>query len=834
MERNAVANFIGKDGFNWWVGQVENDGGNQEDPDYTNKVKVRILGYHSPNRQELTTEDLPWSMVAMPVTAAQRSGIGSIHQLEVNSWVIGFFMDGASSQIPIVMGSIGDENPETEYESSDAETDDEEGNFPQRNAVNFKQNYHRDGTSGAPGVASTTSTDEKSGTKGKVKETPGKNGDTVTSSNKSAKAKTSSEAMNGADDKKKVSAQVGNGKCGGEPKIKLAKPIKELIKFVQGLDQNPAGDWIEKRTGKLVDLESKINVAKDRVLVKLSGLTANIKGVVMADANKFIQDKLDKLNIPNPDLDDAVKKQLKKTGGLISCLFKDLLKDLGDFIKGMLTDLLENVLDAALCLIEDFLAGLMNKLMEKITGALDMLKGVLGSLQGAQDLITNLTGRIGDFLDLFCDGQLSCAVGASSFDTGFGGKAEGNELKQKALNMLPFGNKLKLPKGGAIVGNILKSGVAAAIGGDGLKYGFNAKTGVANLLSSDAGSKMGLGAVDWFTNGPLEKFEGINFYDSDGNISSQALNCSSSNRNKKPCFPELVWDNLKSTTFMKALPIVDDIGSILGVLVKNKGSGINLTAKVHANFTCSEPEGGGATFRPIIVDGKLEAVDVLTTGIGYGFDPSETYCPKEQYVVLVPRADLIQHVEDEEYIMEVSESSPNLLQVVDTEYSEDYIALATIDPVDGPKVIPGVQLRTQSGHEFSLNFVKKFAELVIPPQAKAIYAYCGDLIPIVDNVKPINVGKGYVAPKIVIGTGDTETEIGEFSVDEQGRIVEAKLTNTVLGFIKPRIKDPKGGTGAKVTIRYNYAGPREIQEKNILPLTQYVDCVGHPMLEAEV
>jgi len=71
-------------------------------------------------------------------------------------------------------------------------------------------------------------------------------------------------------------------------------------------------------------------------------------------------------------------------------------------------------------------------------------------------------------------------------------------------------------------------------------------------------------------------------------------------------------------------------------------------------------------------------------------------------------------------------------------------------------------------------------------------------------------------------------------VDEQGRIVEATLTNTVLGFVKPRIKDPQGGTGAKVTIRYNYAGPREIQEKKILPLQTYVDCVGHPMLEAEV
>ena len=26
MSLEAVASFIGKDGFNWWVGQVENDG----------------------------------------------------------------------------------------------------------------------------------------------------------------------------------------------------------------------------------------------------------------------------------------------------------------------------------------------------------------------------------------------------------------------------------------------------------------------------------------------------------------------------------------------------------------------------------------------------------------------------------------------------------------------------------------------------------------------------------------------------------------------------------------------------------------------------------------
>ena len=839
--REAVANFIGKDGFNWWVGQVENDGGNVKDPDYTNKVKVRIMGYHNPSKKELPTTDLPWSMVVMPVTEAQRSGIGTIHQLEVNSWVIGFFMDGASSQIPIVMGSIGDENPEGGYASADEEEEgdetsdesSEEKPFAQVNAVNYKENHHVASGSGPPGVQSTQSTNSKTGTKENPTIIPARNLGTFKSGNKIANAKAISEAMQAADDKKKVSVQMGNGKCGGEPAIKLAAPVNELVKFVQGLDQNDVGEWIDKRTGRLVDLQSKINSVADRVEKKLSGMTANIKGVVMSETNKLVQKGLDKLNIPNPDLDNAVKKQLKDVGGLISCLFKDLLKDLAGFIKGMLSDLISNVLDAALCLIENFLGGLMDKIMDKITKALDMLKGVIGSIKGSSGMISNLIARIGDFLDLFCDGALTCAIGGSTFETGSGVKSMGNELKAKALNMLPFGNKL--PKGGAIVGNILKSGAAAMIGGDGLKYSFDAKTGVANLLSSAAGARSAIKAVDFLTNGPLEKFEGINFYDSDGNMASSAINCSSSNRNKKPCFPEMVWDNLQSTTLVKALPIVDDIGSILGVLVKNKGSGMNLEAKVRAQFTCSDPEGGGATFRPNIVDGKLESIDVLTTGIGYGFDPATTYCPNEQYHILVPRSELYAHVNDGEFIQEVSDTSPDILQVVDTDYSQDYISLATVDISDGPKIVPGLLVRTKSGHEFTLNFTEKFAELVIPPNATAIYAYCGDLIPIVDQVKKINVGKGYVDPRIVIGEGPDQQEIGKYSVDDQGRLLEPTIDKTVIGFVKPRIRDRGGkGTGALLTTVYNYSGPREINEKNILQLQEYVDCVGHPMLEGEV
>ena len=55
----------------------------------------------------------------------------------------------------------------------------------------------------------------------------------------------------------------------------------------------------------------------------------------------------------------------------------------------------------------------------------------------------------------------------------------------------------------------------------------------------------------------------------------------------------------------------------------------------------------------------------------------------------------------------------------------------------------GMVLRTKDKYEFTLNFDYKFPELVVPGDAKAIYANCGDLIPIIDTIKTTNVGGGY-------------------------------------------------------------------------------------------
>ena len=433
-----------------------------------------------------------------------------------------------------------------------------------------------------------------------------------------------------------------------------------------------------------------------------------------------------------------------------------------------------------------------------------------------------------------CIRDRSCAIGASVFETGLGAKAKGNDATQKQIDQYP----VKPPNSVSVVGNGKPvNGFVPAVDRNGVKKIFDVNKGTLVDLDSAAGAATGLSLKNFDTRGPLEKFEGINFYDSSGNISSAAVNCSNSILNKKPCFPEMVWDNLQSTSPIKALPIVDDIGQILGVLMQKKGSNVNTEATVKAQFTCNEPEGSGAKFKPNIVNGKVDSIEVIKPGVGYGFDPASTYCPNEQYGVLVPKAGLQQHVNDGEYIEQVITGNPDILQVVDTDYDESNILIATIDPAFNTNLVVGLQLKTKSGHEFTLNFNNKFPTLVIPKDATAIYAKCGDIIPKVDEIKIVSVGTDYKDPVITIGIGSKKKQIGTATTDKDGKLVKAVVTESVLGFVKPVVEEKSAGgtgTGGSLSVVYAFTSPREIRDNNVLPLTQYVDCVGHPMIKSAI
>ena len=111
-------NFIGKDTFNWWVGQVEKSVDTAKN---SNRVKVRIVGYHS-DRNDVKAEDLPWAQILYPPTNSQMSGQGTKCMLLPGQWCLGFFLDGDEQQIPIVWGLLGgtsntDDNSQVAAES---------------------------------------------------------------------------------------------------------------------------------------------------------------------------------------------------------------------------------------------------------------------------------------------------------------------------------------------------------------------------------------------------------------------------------------------------------------------------------------------------------------------------------------------------------------------------------------------------------------------------------------------------------------------------------------------------------------------------------------------
>tara|TARA_Y100000766_G_scaffold280588_1_gene290668 strand:- start:57 stop:2333 length:2277 start_codon:yes stop_codon:yes gene_type:complete len=107
------SNFVGRDGFKWWIGQIgpescQGDQINETGNAWGNRMRVRIMGYHPQNPIELPDKELPWAQVLIPTTAGTGGGgMSRSIRLTPGDSVFGFFLDGDDAQLPVILGAFG-------------------------------------------------------------------------------------------------------------------------------------------------------------------------------------------------------------------------------------------------------------------------------------------------------------------------------------------------------------------------------------------------------------------------------------------------------------------------------------------------------------------------------------------------------------------------------------------------------------------------------------------------------------------------------------------------------------------------------------------------------
>ena len=100
--------YLGRDTFTWWVGEVEEI----RDPAELGRIKVRILGWYTGNNDgqayfiEVPMEIIRWATVLLPCDQPQTKSSGTTTELQCGAWVLGFFLDGEEAQLPVVLGAF--------------------------------------------------------------------------------------------------------------------------------------------------------------------------------------------------------------------------------------------------------------------------------------------------------------------------------------------------------------------------------------------------------------------------------------------------------------------------------------------------------------------------------------------------------------------------------------------------------------------------------------------------------------------------------------------------------------------------------------------------------
>ena len=366
-------NFAGRDGFHWWIGQVtdpkkgewenslEKKEAENEEPVYSHRCRVRIVGYHGCG-DELPDDKLPMAHVLLPPNVSTTGGRHESMQYHGGEVVVGFFLDGEDAQQPVIFGTL--------FKQTYTEDTLKNSEFNAKKQTCF-QPYT------PPDVRSTA-------------------GDHEIQKNKNGNGNGNGEknSWNGqarVDSIKSVSDENGNFNtefqmenstaCGDNEVSKIENTLKEFSKKMKEFKKLNSSDvFVNPLYGGVVDIQGELKLTSNRIQNSMTKL-------IRRGRSKVIEDTLDKLSktfkdkVPKPKqapAGDAVNK-LSET---IYCNFEKIQDQLGDYLMDSLENMLGQLLDVPICGVENFMSDMFGQINNILDTSLGSMFDQLNSIQG--------------------------------------------------------------------------------------------------------------------------------------------------------------------------------------------------------------------------------------------------------------------------------------------------------------------------------------------------------------------------------------------------------------------------------------------------------------------
>lgn len=367
------SNFVGRDGFRWWIGQIppEDSHSTQIDKDgWGNRMKVRIMGYHPFDDTELTNDDLPWAQVLLPTTVGSGAGnYAADAKIQPADTVFGFFLDGDNAQLPVIVGVFG----------RTKEVSTEKFKSPFVPFTGYTSKIDNDGSKLiADQTNEKTETSQQSPYHLPPQDANGMNQISYSSviGDVTQFASTTSDSFIN----------------------KISNEMENTFKFISDLKSFPglSEEFINAQTDSAIE----------ELTPKIQGITGGLVNGVINDLYKEMAPKLNEGVIKLYDTvnglvrgatqsisqahlaavkaQEAIMAPLQDLQNAFPCMFYNIFGELGGIIGSMLSGLLKSATDFAACLVDQFVGGLLNKVIGAITGILDP---ILGALSAVLDLI---------------------------------------------------------------------------------------------------------------------------------------------------------------------------------------------------------------------------------------------------------------------------------------------------------------------------------------------------------------------------------------------------------------------------------------------------------------